>query len=535
MTAATGARVGFLGSVSLTRNVLANWLAMGVTIAATFFVTPIVVRVLQSERYGVWSFLNGLLAYSDLLYMGLGAALIKFVASHHAAGDQGGVNRVASAVLSIYTVIGLLCFVAFAGLSPFVPRFFARPLLTPDAEVAASIACVLLGVQLLVGFIGSAFAGVLYGLDRADLAGFMRVLTLTLRTVVIIAVLGGPRPLVTLAVITASAAALETLGLACLVFLVNRGLAVRVVKPTRSELKVLYGFGVQSFIVIFSMTLINYTDTTVIGVAIGAASVALYSLPLQLVEYIRVATHGVCGVLLPRLTVLAEKGDRNGLRSMYFTIVRVTMFLAAWLTANMVFLGGSFLTLWVGPEFGEQAQWIITCLSLAMMLHIFAITVPLGFHQAMGTLRVPAIVLLVEAIANLGLSLYLAPRLGILGVALGTLVPATIVGVAVLPPYLMRLLNVRLAEMVEAVRPSLVLLAGVGVLLWALDAVIGDTSYLHLAAKAFITAPLAGLVLVLMFPPEDREWVARRIRTLGTLRARLSALFAPRRVVPDQN
>lgn len=535
MSAASGARVGFLGSVSLARNVLANWMAMGVTIAATFFVTPTVVRILESERYGVWSFLNGLLAYSDLLYMGLGAALIKYVASHHAAGDQGALNRVASAVFSIYSVIGILCFLAFAALSPFVPRFFARPLLTPDAEVAATLACVLLGVQLLVGFIGSAFAGVLYGLDRADLAGFLRVVTLTVRTVVIIALLDSPRPLVTLAVITASAAAVETLGLACLVFLLNRNLAVRLVVPHRSELKVLYGFGVQSFIVIFSMTLINYTDTTVIGITIGAASVALYSLPLQLVEYIRVAISGVSGVLLPRLTVLAGKGDRDGLRAFYLTIVRVTMFLAAWLTANMVFLGGPFLTLWVGPEFGEQAQWIIACLSLAMMLHIFAITVPLGFYQAMGTLRVPAAVLLAEAAANLALSLYLAPRLGILGVALGTLIPATVVGCLVLPPYLMKLLDLRLAQMVEAVRPAGVLLAGVSATLWSVGLVLSDASYLHVAAKAALTVPLAGLVLVQLFPPEDREWVGRKFRGLGAMRLKLGALFAPRRVVPDQS
>ena len=52
-----------------------------------FVVTPIVVRSLGIERYGIWSFLNGLLAYSELLYFGLGSALVKYAAQYRARDD----------------------------------------------------------------------------------------------------------------------------------------------------------------------------------------------------------------------------------------------------------------------------------------------------------------------------------------------------------------------------------------------------------------------------------------------------------------
>ena len=57
----------------------ANWIASLLSIVYALFITPIVIKALNKDLYGVWSFLNGLLAYSSLLYVGLGAAFIKYL------------------------------------------------------------------------------------------------------------------------------------------------------------------------------------------------------------------------------------------------------------------------------------------------------------------------------------------------------------------------------------------------------------------------------------------------------------------------
>jgi O-antigen/teichoic acid export membrane protein len=511
------------GGVSLTRNVLLNWTCMVLAIVVTFFVTPIVVGTLQKESYGVWSFLNSLLVYSDLLYLGLGPALVRSVATYTAQDHQAGLNRVASVVLSIYLVVGLVCVAAFALLSPFVPRLFAYPLATAQAEAAARCTCMLLGIQLLASFTGSAFSGVLYGLDRSDLIGFVRVCILIGRTVAIVALIDRPNPLVVLASITVLGTMLEAIGLAIVACLVEPRLAMKPVVPTRSELSSLYGFGLQSFIVVFALTLIGYTDTTVIGVVIGASSVALYSLPLQLVEYVRIAAGGVGGVWFPRLSVMANRGDLNSLRAAYLAISRVTMFVASFATANMLFLGVPFLSLWVGPDFSRHAQGLIVCLSFATLIHIFAITGPLGFFQAMGTLRVPAVALLGEALANLALSLFLASRLGILGVAIGTLIPAVIMGVLVLPPYLWGKLELRAREVCRALVPSLAVLVVTSASLWGLRFAIGDSSYILLVTKTLVTVPGMALVFLGLFPPDDRAWLVGKIRRVRAAVSRNAA------------
>src|SRR6516225_2063250 len=75
----------------------ANWIASLLSIVYALFITPIVIKALNKDLYGVWSFLNGLLAYSSLLYVGLGAAFIKYLSQYRAVGDRVSVTRLASA------------------------------------------------------------------------------------------------------------------------------------------------------------------------------------------------------------------------------------------------------------------------------------------------------------------------------------------------------------------------------------------------------------------------------------------------------
>jgi O-antigen/teichoic acid export membrane protein len=498
---------------SLAINVLSNWTTLVVSVLATFITTPVVVHALRTERYGVWSFLNGLLVYSDLLYLGLGAAIIKHVAACLARDDQPGVNRTTSVVLTIYAGLGTICFAGFAAVSVIVPDLFAVPLTGELADSARQV-CLLLGVQLFFTFIGAGYSGNVLGHDRFDMLNALRVTAVVGRSAAILFWLNGSDPLLVLGRITATTAALEAVGAALLARHVGPALRVRPVRPTVSELKALYSFGVPSFVLLLATTLIAYTDTTVIGITLGAASVAVYALPLQLVEYIRVCASGASGTLLPRLTVMVEQGDALGVRVAYIRSARAVMCLSAFMAAHIIAMGPAFLTLWVGTEFGSHVEWVIVCLASAALLHVLSAVVPSGFYQATGLLRTPATVLLLEALANLILSIVLAPRLGILGVALGTLLPAAAVSCFVLPPFLWKHLRISAAIAIRGIVPALVLFVLTLTAQALIGPLVGGASYSALAGRVVLTLPAGLAVFALLFPADDREWfygIARRI------------------------
>lgn len=504
-------------TASLARNVFSNWLVLASNIVYAFFITPIVVRGLDHERYGIWSFLNGLMGYSELLYLGLGSALIKYIAQFRANDDRAGINRLASVVTSIYSLLGLGCLTVFVALSGAVPEFFATPL-QPDVARAASITCILLGIRFLGIFLGSAFAGVVIGHERYDLVNGVYIASIIGRFVATPIVLArAVDPLLALAWLTVLAGAIEVLVLAVVAFRHVPGLRIRPTRPTRTELRWLYGFGLQSFFILLAVKLISYTDTTVVGLMLGASSVTLYVLPLQLVEYVRVSVGGFANVFLPRVTVLSSRGDHAGLREEYLRSVRISCFLSGWLGGLLLALGPAFLSLWISPDVGMSVRWVLVSLTIASFAQVISCQAPLPFYQGLHYLAVPAAVLTGEALLNLGLSVTLAPRIGIDGVALATLMPA-LVSLAVLPPYLCRKIAVPLGALLwQSIVPGVLMMALTAGAEFALGVGLSGESYLTLALRAAVSVPIAAALVATMFPADDRR-VFWRLVSFGRLR-----------------
>ena len=500
---------------SLARNVASNWIGIPITVAYGLIITPIIVRALDTELYGVWSFLNGLLMYSDLLYVGLGSALIKYVAQHRANDDQASMNRLISVVTGIYGVIGLMCFAVMIAISTFVPYLFAEPL-SVEAARAASATCILLGAQLLFVFLGSAFSGLICGHNRFDLVNIVGIATVAIRFVAIPLILAtGRDPLFRLALLTSSVAAIQTLMLAAIAYRFVPRLSVRLVRWRRDELRMLYGFGLPSFFIMFAVRLVSFSDTTIIGIMLGASSVAIYALPLQLMEYSRTTVGGFTGVLLPRLTTLTTRGDMASLREAYLSATRIACFLTAWLAATVMTIGPAFLNRWVGDAFSAPAQWVLVFLAVAAFGQVLSTHAPLGFYQSMHLVSFPAKVLMLEALLNLGLSIWLAPRLGITGVALATAVPALFISAVLLPPYLCRQLGVPIRTFLAAsVVPGALMFVANSVVLYLSGLVITTDSYPAIVARAAISAPVALLVFVVTFPAEERRVVREMLASL---------------------
>ena len=96
-------------------------------------------------------------------------------------------------------------------------------------------------------------------------------------------------------------AAIHTLMLAAIAYRLVPRLSVRLVRWRLDELRMLYGFGLPSFFIMFAVRLVSFSDTTIIGIMLGASSVAIYSLPLQLMEYARASGWRVYERVVARL------------------------------------------------------------------------------------------------------------------------------------------------------------------------------------------------------------------------------------------
>jgi len=336
------------------------------------------------------------------------------------------------------------------------------------------------------------------------------------RFVVVPFAVRGSNPLLILALIVVVTGALETMALAAVAYRVDRTLAVRPVRPHAAELRLLYGFGLFAFLMQISDRIISYTDTTVIGVVLGASSVALYSLPLQLAEYARIAVYGIVSVLLPHLTSLHALGHNREMGDVYVRSVRIAAFVSAFLNVNLVFLGVPFLRLWIGPAYADAAPLVLLCLGAAGFLQAISTQSQIPFCMALQTLRFPVMVLLFEALANLVLSIALARPMGIAGVAVATAVPALLGSALFVPAYVTRRLGVPFSSLARgALLPALVLVLALSLLHTLMNLWLPSSSYVAILAKGAGTVLVALPVGLAVFPRDERNAAVELARHVG--------------------
>jgi O-antigen/teichoic acid export membrane protein len=190
------------------------------------------------------------------------------------------------------------------------------------------------------------------------------------------------------------------------------------------------------------------TDEITIGVFLPITAIAPYNVARRLSEMTPLLTKQFMKVLLPLASELHAENDHQRLRQVLVAGTRITLALSGAIGVSLIVLSEPLLRLWVGAEYVSAAP-LVTLLTIA---GIFAACQwPAGaVLQGMARHRVLAVTALTCGLANLCLSLALVRRLGLPGVALGTLIPS-VAEFAVVLPIAMRLVGLTWPTVVSKV------------------------------------------------------------------------------------
>ena len=144
------------------RNVLTTYVTMVVSAAQVLLVTPLLVRGLGPERYGIWTLVASFGLFAALLDLGLASATTRYVAHYEELGERPQLVRTIN--VSFWILLGLGTLVLLAGLlfAPLFPKVFE----VPGEETAASVLVVLAAAAVALVVVGGTAQGSLAGLQR---------------------------------------------------------------------------------------------------------------------------------------------------------------------------------------------------------------------------------------------------------------------------------------------------------------------------------------------------------------------------------
>jgi O-antigen/teichoic acid export membrane protein len=152
---------------------------------------------------------------------------------------------------------------------------------------------------------------------------------------------------------------------------------------------------------------------------LGAEALTFYVVPMTIGIYMHGLILSLNMVLFPLASEIGD--DRERLVRLYRAATKAVLFVVVILSASLLATGKLFLTLWMGPEFGERSATLLTFHTIAFGIAALAIV---SFQTAEG-LGHPGFNFrnaLVGAAAAVPVILWLTNPLGSLGVAYGRVV-----------------------------------------------------------------------------------------------------------------
>ena len=427
------------------RSVASSYLVSAAVGVVALVMTPVLVRGLGKDAYGVWALATAFVLYFKLLEFGIGKAIPRYVAEHAVARDDAQLSRALSTALALLCAAAAVALAIAIALTAAFPALFDVP---AELRSAAQITVAIVLCDLCASVVADAFGWSLVGLHRVDLINATLIAVVVAQAVawaIVIALGGG---LVALAVVTF---AISLAGQLARYRLARRLLPGLVLAPRRLYDRAL----VRPFL--RRSTWIGVTDVAavvgfrvdviVVGLVVGVPAAAVYAVGQKLTFALEQLIAPTTKAFFPHASELAARQDRAGLRDALMTGTRTSLAIAAPLALALSLLAGPFVDAWVGAGF-EDAAAVIVLLSCAAVV-VAATRTGLLMLQGTSDVRVPALIYGSEATLNLGLSVALAHVVGLEGVALATLI-ASVAGAVAFVPYMCRQFDVRLRDFLGA-------------------------------------------------------------------------------------
>lgn len=448
-----------------TSGVVIGWVSTFCTIAIGVFMSPFLVHHLGEVGYGIWALVQSTVAYMYFMDLGLRSTVVRFVAQDLARKDYSAVNKVISAALWIrmWTAVAILSIGTI--LAILLPHIFKIPV---EYTLTARVALVIVAASLSSTLSFSVFSALLSAMGRFDLLGVLELVQTTATALGLVPILLKGHGIIWMAAWQFVMVVTVNIATCIVCFRTYPELRVHLRKPEKLLLGALWSVGIYVLISNGAGQLILYTDNVVVGAFVTAAAVSYYAICGKMVEYVRLVAISILKFFVPMASSYGALKAYDHLRKLHVRGTQAVLLITYPIVATLILRGHTVLGLWIGERFASSATPVLQVLACATALMLTNCTAN-GITLAMDRQRMFAWVTLGEGALNLACSILLARRIGVVGVAIGTLIPTSITALFVWPRFVSKLVHVSTLQYLREgwLRPLLAIVPFVLATFWS--------------------------------------------------------------------
>ncbi len=405
-------------------NTGSNVLVMFVKLAMTLIMTPVFVHNLGNYDYGIWQIMTAVLGYMGLLDMGMKPAISRFAAKYLASSKAEKLQELYSTSFVFLLLVGVMLCVFFIVWAFYWPQLLSE---NDNNIFKYSLLLFIIGAQLLIVFPGYVAESFLEGFQKYYVKNNITIFNTIIGSTILYFTIKPENALVLLAGVNAIGLSIKYFIYMYLLAQSNYGrLKPGLTTATWGSFKEVIGFGVKSLIQGIASRIEIGTDTILIGYYLGPAIVPFYAIPANIISYIRNFGWTVTHAFMPLFSEMHAQDKTHEIQRLYLNASKYVVALLLPACVGLTLVGGDFIGVWVGVQYQKDAETIILLLVIYMALP-FLNPFSTRYLTAIGEHGLLAKLYPLSAAINLVASIILVQYWGIVGIAIGSVIPVFII------------------------------------------------------------------------------------------------------------
>lgn len=447
--------------------VIYSYVLMFVEVFSATLFTPFLIRSLGQSEYGVYQLVYSVTAYLMLLDLGIGNAVIRYMAKYRAENNKQKQEEFLGIATLFYGAIAVIVLIVGAVLLVIFPSVFAKGLTPEEISIGRKLLAVtILSTAVTLGT--SSFATTLMAYERFSFSKGLSILFSLLKILfAMLALKLGMRSLGVVMVYFISN--VLTRGAYTVFVLFKLKLKPKFKNPDFGFVKETVSYSAFVLMQMIAAQINAMTDSVLLGILAkgSAVIIAIYGAGAQIVQYFKTVGGHFNGVLMAGVVRLVESGaNAKALQDEMVRIGRIVFMMLGMVFTVFLVNGTDFMVLWAGENY-RQGYMVAAAIMVPIM---FTLVQSIGNQilWAMNKHRTQAVVQVVSALINIVLTAFLIKWNPLVGAVVGSVIALTVGDVLCMNVMFKREIGISLigyyTGLFKGILPSLLLSAGAGLL-----------------------------------------------------------------------
>ena len=410
-----------------------GYINMVVNIFVALFFTPVLLKTLGQTEYGLYSLIAGVMAYLSILDMGLGNAMVRFVARSQAKKDKC-TSSINSLFLILYTIIGILAFIIGIIICSKSDVIFAKSLNVFELEKAKTL-ILILTASISISFPLSIFDSYIVANEKFAYIKALTVFKNILKPLLMLPLLLlGHKSISMTLVVAFSNVLFHVMTMLYAIFVLKMKFTFSLKNIDKQLLKEIFFYSFFIFLNIIVDNIYSNTDHIILGIVCGTVAVSVYAVATQITQMNTQCSTIISGLFLPKITKLLETKDgEKEISSLFIKVSRIQMYLMMLVLFGFITFGYYFIYHWAGAEYVDAYYIVLILISPA----VIPLTQNIGISilQAKNIHQFRSIIYIIIAVINIIISIPLAQKWAGIGAAIGTAIANLIGQITVMNIY----------------------------------------------------------------------------------------------------